>query len=368
MRTMIVHRAIALLAAGLVLAVCWSAAGCLSAMRAGRGTVPGTAAGAVQAIAVRPVSTTPGSSLPRLIVDGALVCRADTGEPVRLKGVALYAPERRAGESILAFVTRNLEANEGLGIHSNLVRLSFDVYDVTPEDVAGVADYLAAKGAYLVLTPHNVVDGCWREMPTERVVETMGRLAEVLAARVNVLYGLWNEPGEMAPGRVAGWRDWAPWIRRIGAAILEHFDGGPPPLLLVPGLRWARDLRRAEIPLPAGSYLLDVHDYRWTRGENVRAWWTQVLGRVPVLISELAGYIPAQPERVPYQSAEDVRYMQETLDTFVNDPRYAGMVHYTVWRGEDSGDGLRTLDGRLTPRGELIRQDLEAHPVAEKTR
>jgi hypothetical protein len=373
---MLVRLVLTLAAAGFLLAACLSAAGPRAPAPAGTPPALGPASGAAlrPVAAARPIATPPPASphpasgpgacaLPRLIVDGALLERADTGEPVQLKGVALYAPERRPGESICAFVSRNLEANERLGIRSNLVRLSFDVYDLVPEDIAGAADYLAGRGIYLVLTPHNVVDGRWQELPNDRVVETMGRLAGALAEKSNVIYGLWNEPGEIAPGRAAGWRDWSPWIQRIGGAILEQLQGHAPPLFLVPGLRWARDLRGADIPLPASSYLVDVHDYRWTRGEDVRAWWTSMLGRVPVLISELAGYIPAQPDRVPYQSAEDIRYMRETLDTIVNNPLYRGMVHYTTWRGEDTGDGLRTADGRLTPRGALIREDLEKYPA-----
>jgi hypothetical protein len=309
--------------------------------------------------------------LPLLRAEGPFIIRSDTGEPVTFRGISLPINRKERGEAgIFEYVTRNVEANESLGLFSNFIRLSAWTKNwsrVETEELPGLARYLERKGMYLVFTPHNDERAGGkgnRYLPNEKDKQTVLDVTAALKGRPNVLIGLWNEPART---------DWTEWSRQIAEMHTRLMKIHPPeamPLLMVPGILWSRDFREANIPLPPNSYAIDVHPYLIAENglhRRVDEMWTHQIGRLPVLITELSGICPADWDLVPLQGRADLENMQRTL-ALVNDPGNEGMIGYAVWRGDDSAEGVRVgggADCALTPRGALLKEDRTLHPYME---
>ena len=312
--------------------------------------------------------------LPPLRIAGDKICRGDTGEPVVFKGISLFYQKGPQGEDILSMVRRNLAADERLGLPSNLLRLSYYSHEVGPGDLpkfAELADYLSSQGCYLALTPHNVqvdAEGTYVAstrngervhpnyyLPGGRDLSVLSGLAGLLHMRTNVIYGIWNEPANTT---------WPEFSRTIAAAsdgIYSHFhDPGTRPLLLVPGMDWSRDFREAMIPLAPGSYLVDVHEYPLRRRNNIYYRYRGMIGQAPVLISEMGGSVSADYRP---QSLEDIGRMRRILFDVVNGPALLGSIHYCIWKGDDSPDGIREPGGGLSPRGRMVLAERAAFPT-----
>jgi hypothetical protein len=274
----------------------------------------------------------------------------------------------------VARVRAELEANEGLGLVSNLVRLSYFSHELSPEDLAAfpvLARMLAERGVYLVITPHNYQINQQGEytpspirgqlipvnsfLPDATDTRILGALAQRLKGCDNVIFGLWNEPANTT------WATLEQVLRTQSEAVLAHFpQGGRRPLLLVPGIEWSRDFRGARIPLPADTYLIDVHDYPDFWNQDSRFKYQSMIGRVPVLISEMGGVLSRNYQP---QSETDLARIRSILFGLVNAPERSGSLHYCIWKGDDSPDGVRTPEGALTPRGLLAQEERRTFPT-----
>jgi hypothetical protein len=154
----------------------------------------------------------PYQLLPELYVENPLIKRADTGETLVFKGISIFLTDGgRGSESIYNYVKWVIERSERLGIKTNLVRLSFHSENLdnptSLDDFNRAVDWLALKGIYVILTPHNdqrAPDGSYSPfpipqardnyyLPNEHDKQIMVDLAARLKNRSNVIYGIWNE-------------------------------------------------------------------------------------------------------------------------------------------------------------------------------
>ena len=313
--------------------------------------------------------------LPRLKISGAFVLRSDTSDRIIFKGLSLFHRKtaKPRGNEVLALVRTNVEANERLGILSNLVRLSYFSHEVSDEDLAGfeeAAGYLSAKGIYLALTPHNVqIDSkgryipipSWQRPPTGNYflpdamdARILGALARRLREFSHVIYGIWNEPANTT------WDAFEGTLKAMSDGVLVNFPKGvPPPLLLVPGMNWSRDFRGAKIPLPKDSYLVDVHEYP-SLGGGIRHMYAPMILRVPMLFSEMGGAVSRDYHP---QTQEDIARIRDILFEMVDAPEFRGAMHYCIWKGDDSPDGVRGADGELSARGRLVLEEKRRFPT-----
>jgi len=314
--------------------------------------------------------------LPGLAVAGAHILRRDTGEPITFKGITLfYRKDRaRAGRSLAAEVRFQVEADQRLGIAINLLRLSYFSHELTPEfleDFENTARYLEAKGIYLVITPHNVqMDAHGDYVPSTlfrffdrpnfflpAAADSAG--LELLYRRLrdfnNVLYGLWNEPSK------TNWEDWSRTITVIADGIYRSFPPGRPrPLLVVPGINWSRDFRGARIPLARDAYLIDVHEYPLQLQDDISGMYSEMVGKVPILISEMGGGLARSYHP---QSEADLTRIRRILFETVDAPGNTGTMHYTIWKGDDDPDGIRVPGEGLSPRGRLVLEEQHRFPT-----
>lgn len=287
------------------------------------------------------------------------------------KGITLpINSDERIQEPIFTYVKQNVEANERLGLYSNFVRLSAWTKNL-PSDylsqLARVTDYLEQKGIYLVFTPHNdqrneTNDN--RFLPNERDKQTVVDLATTLKEKPNVIIGLWNEPANTT------WNKWSDIVIDMYGRLKQVYQGAQMPLVMVPGIDWSSDFRGAKIPMPANSYVIDVHPYAVTSiggYRQVDGRWMHMIGQVPILITELSGIVPGDLSLVTLQSPEDISNMQRILD-IVNAPENIGKIGYAPWRGDHYDEGVRELDDtRLRKRGELLKKDRTVYPQTDFT-
>jgi endoglucanase len=133
-----------------------------------------------------------------------------------------------------------------------------------------VVSYATAKGASIILDPHNYaryrgaeIGGA--DVPNERFAVFWGRLAALYKGNDRVIFGLMNEPfGEPAEQ----WRDSAT------AALRAIRQAGAKNLVLVPGVAWTgahsfvhghygtpNAVALRDIADPAGNYVYEVHQY-----------------------------------------------------------------------------------------------------------
>lgn len=302
--------------------------------------------------------------LPELRINGPYIERADTGEKVEFKGITLFLNdgERKQAGSIFKFVKNCVEANERLGVKSNFVRLAFWSKDSEASEFEDVAKYLASKGIYMVVTPNNPPDNADgdRFLPNEKDKTILEDMANLFINESNVVYGLWNEPANTT------WAIWSQKIKEISNRVKKVFAGSRrSPLFMVAGIDWGSDFRNAQIPLNDGEYFVDVHEYPTVIGEDITYKYERMIGKVPLIFTEFAGFVPGRPDQVKIQSDDDIKRMRRILD-IVDDPDNQYKVHYAVWRGDASLEGLRTLgDAGLSARGRLIKKERDQFPQTD---
>ncbi len=311
------------------------------------------------ATATRTVTPTPvPTGLPSLYVDGPFIRRADTQQPVTLKGVAVVTFADRDGQGIADSTRRKLQLTAGWNM--NLVRLSLDVQELTnrPQsiaDLSNLVDWLGKNGMYAILDPH-VIGNKMPALPNARVATAMGRLAAAMRNKTNVLCGLWNEPANVT------WGEWQPLAVQIAAAIRQ---AKPDCILVVAGTQWATDLIYLQThTFPYKNVVYDVHDY-WLPNAYPRPRWKWAVGKMPIIFGEFGGGSSSVQNLCPWQSKCDTDYMRQVIDIVnANSP----FLHYTAWRIEaGAGDGLFYGQGQLNTRGQLIFQDLTANPPTNMT-
>ena len=302
--------------------------------------------------------------LPELRVNGPYIERADTGEKVQFAGGALvFIPEAafypetlKPFDSLYEFVKYYVEMAKSNDINLNIVRLGYDTKDVQekPEEFEKTVRYLETQGIYVILDPH-YANGEFLLFPTEDILEGQRKLASILKTRRNLIFGLQNEIGATAM-KTYTWSDWAPWITKISDAIYENYQdqNGYKPIILVAGPEWNRDFRNAKIPI--SNYAIDLHQYKvWDSYEGGPMhevdWWSQMIGNVPIFITE-NGALQMPPDD-PW--AEDLEFVENTLNTVSGHPF---LIHYVLFM-MSSGEGGNMFNqwkkGELTPKGLLYK-------------
>jgi len=314
--------------------------------------------------------------LPKLIIRDEYIYREDLNEKIILKGISLLYNKLQGPphETLLALAQANIEANEKLGLVSNVVRLSYFSKDITEpalKDFEELACYLASKGMYLIITPHNgQIDDRGQYVPANLYPrfkrsnfflpdEQDGAILAAIARRLrgfnHIIFGLWNEPSRTT------WPAFAPVIRKLANGIFEGIpDGQPRPLLMVPGLNWSRDFRNACIPLPKDSYLIDVHEYPLHATDDIGDLYASMIHKVPILFSEMGGVLAYSYHP---QSPEDLERIRRILSGRVDAPENLGAMHYCIWKGDDAPDGVRDPRGGLSLRGRLILEEKRQFPT-----
>jgi len=331
--------------------------------------------------------------LPELRVNGPYIERADTGEKIQFSGGGLFTLERPTPEipTILDYVRYYVELNRSIGIDLNIISLGFDTREVlndlgvegiaryveevhagaqpvrvsTFDDFDATARYLEEQGIYLLLHP-GFINGEFRDFPTEEVSDALNLLSSRLNYRRNILFTLWNEVGDYPGGdHKATWSEWKPWIVKLSNAIYQNFTQEYRPIILVGGTQWARDFRGADIPIT--NYAIEVHEYKvwdYEGGPLYKVdWWTHMVGKVPVLITENGALIPPED---PIN--EDLEYVRETLE-YVSEHPFE--VHYLFIRLDAWGGGsvfYPWFTDRITPKGELWRNSEALKRMTDFTR
>lgn len=301
--------------------------------------------------------------IPELRVDGPYIRNAETGNPINFSGVSIFLSDDgrySQGMSIDEYVKFNVEANQRLGLKMNMVRLAFYSKDLTDKDISDflkTADYLASKGILMVITPTNDIRSKQNDnyyLPNQLDKDISVKLASVLKDKANIIYGIWNEPSN------TDWNNWSSIMRDIYNRISQQFQGSSKkPLFFVSGINWSRDFRGSNIPIPLGSYLIDVHKYPILADDQksriqMDDGFQSMIGNVPIIISESGDVY--QKGGGGSQTSLDLEQVKAALDY---QRKYSGQIGVLVWRGEQSGDtgeGIRNKQGRLTQRGQLLQQ------------
>lgn len=328
--------------------------------------------------------------LPELVTSANRILRADTMQPVLLRGVNRsgleYSPPSEAGFLDGAQFTQEEVREIVIGWHSNLIRLPFN-QEWALEGTAGhsAGEYLAALDQAIAwaaaLGAYTVLDLQWLDAKTV-FGHTTGRtgiwsenhvpptpnadsitLWKTLAMRYReepaVLLDLLNEPHDpvvddyhpvwqidrngdvvRSGGDFVGPGEWLPWASRLIADIRRIRPGG---IILVAGVDWAFDLRRIRVDAPNIVYSAHIYPNR------SRASWWKALGNcaeVPILIGEWGG------------AAADLDYGRKLADAM----RRRGLG-WAAWSWADYPHLVqppRAPAYEPTAFGELVRNELRA--------
>jgi hypothetical protein len=348
--------------------------------------------------------------LPPLAVRGAALVRADTGQPVRLRGVNRsgleYADPGAEGAGPAAFLDsvgfEDADLRRIAAWGANVVRVPFtQAFALSGRRTASAADYLAAldrvvgwaeaAGLYTLLdlqwidaeTPRGVgADGSINRvppLPDAGSIAVWRLLADRYRDRPSVLFDLFNEPhtpmatddGPLLgvrpdgtlwklPARVVGMDEWQPWALRL---LDEIRAVHPRSIVFVSGVRWAYDLRgfplRRRSGHPVDQVVYSTHVYPWVRvgwpgGRLERQWhraFGHLAGTVPVFAGEWGG------------GDADLDWGRRLLAYLE-----ARTVGWTAWSWRDWPHllcaGLEPA-GTPTPFGEIVRSGLGGGSAAQ---
>jgi endoglucanase len=350
-------------------------------------------------------------TLPELAVRGRAIVRADTGAPIRLRGVnrsgleyAEPAPGDTGPEAFLSAVGFDADDLGRIAAWgANIVRVPFTQdFVLRGRRGATAGDYLRAldrvvewaeaAGLYTLLdlqwldadTAHGVgQDGSINRVPPLPDGDSIGLwrlLAERYRDRPSVLFDLFNEPHTpmmdddtplvgirpdgglwRLPSREVGMTEWQPWARRL---IAEIRDVHPRALIFVSGVGWAFDLRGFPLRDRAGravdGVVYSTHVYPWVSagawpGGRPERLWDRAFGtlarHVPVFAAEWGG------------EAGDVDWGRRLLAYLE-----AHTVGWTAWSWCDWPFMVRDHRGRdyaPTAFGEVVQAGLTRESGAE---
>jgi hypothetical protein len=331
----------------------------------------------------RTPSKTPRPPLPVLCVDGPHIRRSDTKEVVQFKG--LNMPEFAyhsdvTFRQILGYGLQQIVVDKW-GINLLRVGLNSEYTHKQLSQIDKLIDYAGGNGIYIILTPHMKGD-LQHPVPDEQDAAQMGELARRYKEKPNVLYGLFNEPApEVALRddpqlRVEDWWDstkgWALALQRLKAVASAIRKSNPQAILVVPGGRlYANDVsvyvdQPFTVDGSSANVIYDAHDYGHLEAPDYpanRESLSRLIkrGRSPVLIGEFGGTAAGNSGLI--QSPADMEYMKETLKLVNDNP---GIVHDAAWglTSDDFGVFMGLNPSRLSPRGSLIRRDLQGTTTA----
>jgi hypothetical protein len=332
--------------------------------------------------------------LPELVTSGNRILRADTMQPVLLRGVNRsgleYSEPAAAGFLSGAALTEDEVREIVVNWHANVIRLPFNQdWCLCGRSGHSAEEYLASLdqviswaanlGAYTILALQwldtETVYGYTKDergVPkANRVPPTPNRdsilLWSMLAARYRdepaVLFDLLTEPHNpldddslpvhlIGPqGEVLDFEDsfvgpeqWVPWASRLTSEIRQIRPDG---LLLVGGVDWAFDLREIRVDAPNIVYSTHIYSNR-----KPRDWW-KALGRwndVPVFVGEWGG------------RGDDCEFGHKLANLM----RERGLG-WTAWSWADYPQLIvppRAPDYRPTAFGELVRNELRIDAAA----
>jgi hypothetical protein len=274
--------------------------------------------------------------LPELVTSGNRIVRADTMQPVLLRGVNRsgleYSRPGDAGFLTAAGLTEDEIREIVQEWRSNIIRLPFNQdWALHGRDSHSAEEYLAAidqviswaaaLGAYTILDLQwldaDTVYGHTKDKdgsrsdnhvsptPNAESIELWQTLAKRYRDEPAVLFDLLNEPhdpldddflavhligphGEVIDSTqsVIGPEEWVSWAERLVAEIRSIRPTG---IVMVGGVDWAFDLRRIEIPAP--NIVYSAHIYSNRRAGT----WRKAFGNsqtLPVFVGEWGGSDP----------------------------------------------------------------------------
>src|SRR5581483_2559988 len=273
-------------------------------------------------------------NLPWLLTSGNQILRADTSQPVLLRGVNRsgfeYTQPSDAGFLAAAQCTSEEIQIIVSGWGANIIRLPFNQdWALNGTDGHSAEEYLASLdqviswsaelGAYTILDLQwldaQTVYGHTKDTnginednhvpptPNAHTIDLWSMLAGRYREEPAVLFDLLNEPHDrleddilplyligadesvvQANSSSVGPEQWLPWARRLTTEIQTIRSNG---LILVGGVDWAFDLR--DIRLEAPNIVYSAHIYP-DRPVNS---WNRAIGRsteVPVFVGEWGGH------------------------------------------------------------------------------
>lgn len=271
--------------------------------------------------------------LPELLTSGNRILRADTMNPILLRGINRsgleYSEPSAAGFLAGAQFTEDELREIVLNWHANIVRLPFNQdwclrgrgSHSAEEYLASldqVISWAAALGAYTILdlqwldadTAYGYTEDQYHVQRANHVPPTPNAdtillwrtLAERYQNEPAVLFDLLNEPhdaladdflpihlvgsdGEILDSydRVVGPEEWVPWAAHLTAEVRKIRPNG---ILLVGGVDWAFDLRRIRVNAP--NIVYSAHIYSNRKSHH----WAKALGawnEVPIFVGEWGG-------------------------------------------------------------------------------
>lgn len=369
--------------------------------------------------AVVVASSVLSNDLPWLATAGRAIVHAESRQPVILRGINRsgleyaepgahgFLASARISEAEIALIVRDWGAN--------VLRLPFNQdWAMNGRATFSASAYLDAidrvifwtsrAGAYTLLDLHwldaDVPRGWNRDgtcnrvppLPNAASIEVWGLLADRYRSESAVLFDIFNEPHDPIRGdatsleridddggivglstRRVTMAEWQPWARRIVRTIRESH---PRPLIFVPGVNWAYDLRGMPLPIRDGSsevfdnLVYATHVYPWCgrplrpkrralRRPQQSLTWRDAFGslarRAPVFIGEWGG----GPEHVKWGDAL-ARYA-----------RWLG-IGWTAWSWSDRPRlvlDAQTQQYEATAFGGLVRRHLTgARPTEARQR
>ena len=317
------------------------------------------------------------SGLPYLTTQGNLIVRADTGDPILLRGLNRsgleYSEPDEQGFLSAAEISR-------AEIHAivkqwgaNIIRLPFNQDWVLNGRGAWAADayqraldqvirWASGFGAYTLL------DLQWLDaeriyggnrnfvapLPNRESTELWNMLATRYRGEPAVLYDIFNEPHDRLPddpypmNREDGttyppgldrvtMAEWQPWARKLIAAIR---DVNADALIFAGGTNWAYDLRG--MPMDVPNLVYSTHVYP-SKGSNWEEAFGHLAAQVPLFAGEWGG------------ADSDLKWGKRLADYF--DSLQMG---WTAWSWYNEPFLIERY--RPTPFGQIVRDRLPALP------
>jgi endoglucanase len=331
--------------------------------------------------------------LPELITSSNQILRADTMQPVLLRGINRsgleYTQPAENGFLAAARLTADEMREIILNWRSNIIRLPFN-QDWALQGTCGhsaeeylasldqVISWAAALGAYTILdlqwldadTVYGHTIDQDRKQRANHVPPTPNpdsiRLWRTLARRYRdesaVLFDLLNEPHDpladdvlplyyVSPdGEViesyesyVGPEEWARWAERLVAEIRAIRPAG---LILVEGIDWGFDLRGVRVQAPNIVYSTHIYSNR-----NPKVWWKAIgnSSEIPVFVGEWGG------------KDQDLEFGRSLADVMRRQN-----LGWTAWSWVDHPQLIRPPGApnyEPTLFGQLVRSELLGYPT-----
>jgi hypothetical protein len=308
--------------------------------------------------------------LPQLKVEGPCVVRTDkvlAGEDrrVQLKGANITNFDSKDQQPRFSASKGYIDTAKRRG--SNLLRFQLNI---TTMESAGVADelqeaidYAEQLGMYSILSPANVVRDEGIELPSKKLGNFLGNLAEKYKGKNNVTYSLLNEiqdPTVWDRTLVeTSWSKTVAEMNRLGNIVLSR---NPNAVLVIPGRGYNKDFSYIiEHPasIPFKNAIFDIHHYlkvSLDTGEDITwidSFWEGLIGTRPVIFGEAGapGHLGGR------NNPKDRVRIQEIID-IVNSHPY--MAHYAAFAFTPGTWSTTAIDASSNPnsRGKPYYDDM----------